>query len=62
MRGFASCGRVRIVPVMQYVPATQDSAGARPALLGILRPFAAILVAGASVGVWWIAELGRFWA
>jgi hypothetical protein len=57
---------------MQYVIATQDSAGARRPLLGALlgsvldnlRPLAVILVAaaGASVGVWWVAELGRFWA
>jgi len=53
---------------MQYVIATQDSAGARCPLLGALldnlRPVAVILVAaaGASVGVWWVAELGRFWA
>jgi hypothetical protein len=57
---------------MQYVIATQDSAGARCPLLGallgsvldILRPIAVILVAGAgaSAGVWWVAELGRFWA
>jgi hypothetical protein len=57
---------------MQYVIATQDSAGARRPLLGALlgsvldnlRPVAVILVAaaGASVGVWWVAELGRFWA
>jgi len=57
---------------MQYVIATQDSAGARRHLLGALlgsvldnlRPLAVILVAaaGASVGVWWVAELGRFWA
>ena len=58
---------------MQYVIATQDSAGARRPLLGavldilrpnILCPVAVILVAGAgaSAGVWWVAELGRFWA
>ena len=47
---------------MQYVTATQDGAGARPALLDILRPVAVILVVGASAGVWWVAELGRFWA
>ena len=53
---------------MQYATATQDSAGARrplmDALLHILRPVAVILVAGAgaSAGVWWVAELGRFWA
>lgn len=58
---------------MQNVSATQDSTGARPAMLDalrdilrqdILRPVAAILVAGAGVsaGVWWVAELGRFWA
>ena len=70
--GFAGCGQVRTLPVMQYVIATQDSAGARRPLLGALlgsvldnlRPLAVILVAaaGASVGVWWVAELGRFWA
>ena len=61
---------------MRYVIATQDSAGARRPLLGALlgavldalldnlRPVAVILVAGAgaSAGVWWVAELGRFWA
>ena len=58
---------------MQYVIATQDSAGARRPLmdalldilrLDLLRPVAVILVAGAgaSAGVWWVAELGRFWA
>ena len=58
---------------MQYVIATQSSAGARrplmDALLGTLRldilgSVAVVLVvgAGASAGVWWVAELGRFWA
>jgi len=58
---------------MQSVIATQDNAGARRPLLGALldnlrldnlRPVAVILVAGAgaSAGVWWVAELGRFWA
>jgi hypothetical protein len=51
---------------MQYVLPTQDKAGARPAMpedrVGILRPVALILAAAAGTGVWWIAELGRFWA
>jgi len=53
---------------MQYVIATQDSAPARRPLLDalqdLLRPVAVIVVAGAgaSAGVCWIAELGRFWA
>jgi len=58
---------------MQSVIATQDNAGARRPLLDAvldnlrldnLRPVAVILVAGAgaSAGVWWVAELGRFWA
>jgi hypothetical protein len=46
---------------MQYVPATQDSAVARSALLDIVSPVAVILVAGTSAGLWWFAELGRFW-